>query len=56
MRFRDGTVLLKQDSPSQVKKIDSYAGVTDHYNFCITNTADKQEFIVSFYQGLEVTF
>ena len=56
MRFRDGTVLLKQDGPSQVKKIDSYAGVTDHYNFCITNTADKQEFIVSFYQGLEVTF
>jgi len=54
LKFKDGTVLLKQEDPSQSKKIDSYAAVTEHYNFCIINVSDKQEFIVSFYQGLEV--
>lgn len=38
MRFKDGTVLVrKDDETSKERKIDSYAAVTEHYNFCINN-------------------
>lgn len=53
--FKNGSILYKNPTNNLTKRLDSYAAVSAEYSFCIENYAPKQEFAITFMQGVELS-